>query len=106
MSPTRTGGWSRGLRGFIQGYDAQIVTNEQQIVIAAEVMTAAPDFGHPEAMLDAARRQLTAAGVTDTPEVMLGDAGSWHQQQMQSIMEGGYYAFMRRVLASDLGGAL
>ena len=59
---------------------------------------------------------------------MLGDAGYWHQQQMESIIargiqvlippdaskrktarrgwEGGYYAFMRRVLASDLGGAL
>jgi transposase len=118
----------KGLRGFIQGYNAQVVTNEQQIVIAAEVMTAAPDFGHLEPMLDAAQRELTAAGVTSTPEVMLGDAGYWHQQQMESIIargiqvlippdaskrktarrgwEGGYYAFMRRVLASDLGGAL
>jgi hypothetical protein len=57
----------KGLRGFIQGYNAQVVTNEQQIVIAAEVMTSAPDFGHLEPMLDAAQRELTAAGVTDTP---------------------------------------
>jgi hypothetical protein len=28
----------KGLRGFIQGYNAQAVTNEQQVVIAAEVM--------------------------------------------------------------------
>jgi transposase len=118
----------KGLRGFIQGYNAQVVTNEQQIVIAAEVMTAAPDFGHLEPMLDAAHRELTAAGVPDTPGVMLGDAGYWHQQQMESIIArgiqvlippdaskrksarrgwaGGYYAFMRRVLATDLGGAL
>jgi transposase len=34
----------KGLRGFIQGYNAQAVTNEHQTVIAAEVMTAAPDF--------------------------------------------------------------
>ena len=27
----------KGLRGFIQGYNAQAVTNEHQIVIAAEV---------------------------------------------------------------------
>ena len=45
---------------------AQAVTNEHQIVIAAEVMTAAPDFGHLEPMLDAAQRELEAAGVTDT----------------------------------------
>src|SRR5205823_1084455 len=30
----------KGLRGFIQGYNAQAVTNEHQIVLAAEVMTA------------------------------------------------------------------
>jgi transposase len=118
----------KGLRGFIQGYNAQAVTNEHQIVIAAEVMTAAPDFGHLEPMLDAAQRELQAAGVSDRPEVLLADAGYWHQQQMEHIIdrgiqvlippdaskrkgarrgwEGGYYAFMRRVLAGDRGGEL
>ena len=57
---------SRG-RGFLQGYNAQAVANEHQIVIAAEVMTVAPDFGHLEPMLDAAQRELAAAGVTDVP---------------------------------------
>src|SRR3954452_13908881 len=36
----------KGLRGFIQGYNAQAVTNEHQVVLAAEVMTAGGDFGH------------------------------------------------------------
>jgi hypothetical protein len=53
----------KGLRGFIQGDNAQAVTTEHQIVIAAEAMTAAPDFGHLEPMLDAAQRELHAAGV-------------------------------------------
>jgi transposase len=118
---------SRG-RGFLQGYNAQAVANEHQIVIAAEVMTAAPDFGHLEPMLDAAQRELHAAGVSDVPEVLLGDAGYWHQQQMERIVDrgiqvlippdaksrkgprpgwdGGPYAFMRRVLASERGGEL
>jgi hypothetical protein len=118
----------KGLRGFIQGYNAQAVTNEHQIVIAAEVMTAAPDFGHLEPMLDAAQRELQAAGVGHRPEVLLADAGYWHQQQMERIIdrgiqvlippdaskrngarrgwEGGYYAFMRRVLAGERGGEL
>jgi transposase len=118
----------KGLRGFIQGYNAQVVTNEHQIVIAAEVMTAAPDFGHLEPMLDAAQRELEAAGVTETPGVLLADAGYWHQQQMERIVDrgipvlvrpdaskrkgarpgwsGGLYEFMRRVLASDRGREL
>src|SRR3954463_11446013 len=118
---------SRG-RGFLQGYHAQAVANEHQIVIAAEVMTVAPDFGHLEPMLDAAQRELAAAGVTDVPRVLLGDAGYWHQQQMERIVDrgiavlippdaksrkgtrpgwdGGLYEFMRRVLASKHGGEL
>jgi transposase len=118
----------KGLRGFIQGYNAQAVTNEHQVVIAAEVMTVAPDFGHLEPMLDAAQRELLGAGVTETPGVLLADAGYWHQRQMERIVDqgvtvlippdaskrrgarpgwdGGLYAFMRRVLASEHGGEL
>ena len=40
---------------LIQGYNAQAACNEQQIVLAAEVMTASPDFGHLEPMVDAPR---------------------------------------------------
>jgi hypothetical protein len=32
-------------RGFVQGYNAQAVCNEQQIVIAAEVSVSSADFG-------------------------------------------------------------
>ena len=116
---------SRG-RGFMGGYNAQAVANEHQIVIAAEVMNVAPDFGHLEPMLDAARRELAAVGVDKAPEVLVADAGYWHQQQMERIIDrgvqvlippdaksregtrpgwdGGYYAFMRRVLSSGRGG--
>ena len=115
-------------RGFLQGYNAQAVANEHQIVIAAEVITVAPDFGHLEPMLDAAQRELHAAGVTDVPQVLLADAGYWHQPQMERIVDrgipvlippdaksrkgtrpgwdGGLYAFMLRVLASERGGEL
>ncbi len=118
----------KGLRGWIQGYNAQAVTNEHHIVLAAEVQTVGADFGHLEPMLDAAERELAAAGVHETPEVLLADAGYWHGEQMQSIVnrgipvlippdtsrqrttrrnwEGGHYDFMRRVLASEHGGEL
>jgi hypothetical protein len=118
----------KGLRGWIQGYNAQAVTNEHHIVLAAEVQTIGGDFGHLEPMLDAAERELAAAGVDETPGVLLADAGYWHGEQMQSIVnrgipvlippdtsrqrttrrnwEGGHYDFMRRVLASERGSEL
>jgi Transposase DDE domain len=88
-------------------------------------MVASPDFGHLEPMLTAARAELQAAGVTDRPEVVLADAGYWHQGQMERAgadgiqvlippdsrrrkgtrpgWDGGLYAIMRRVLATEVG---
>jgi Transposase DDE domain/Transposase domain (DUF772) len=118
----------KGARGWLQGYNAQAVANEQQIVIAAEVTVSSPDFGNLEPMLAAAHRELQAAGVQGRPETVLADAGYWHQPQMQRIVaagtqvviapdsgkrkgtrpgwNGGLYAFMRRVLSTEAGGAL
>jgi transposase len=118
----------KGLRGWMQGYNGQAVVNEQQVILAAEVETVGADFGHLEPMLDAAQSELAAAGVTDTPEVLLADAGYWHGEQMERIVDrgiqvlippdtsrrrttrrnwdGGHYDFMRRVLATVRGGGL
>src|SRR6516165_11070018 len=52
-----------GMRGWVQGYNAQTVCNEQHLILAAEVMTASPDFGHLEPMLNAAQGELAGAGV-------------------------------------------
>jgi Transposase DDE domain len=79
-------------------------------------------------MVAAAERELEQAGITETPEVVVADAGYWHQVQMESIVsrgiqvlvppdaskrkgtrpgwDGGAYAFMRRVLETDYGGGL
>jgi hypothetical protein len=68
------------------------------------------------------------AGVDESPGVLLADAGYWHGEQMQTIVnrgiqvlippdtsrrrktrrnwQGGHYDFMRRVLATDHGGEL
>jgi hypothetical protein len=116
------------LRGWVQGYNAQAVCTEDQIVIAAEVTISSADFGQLEPMVTATGTELAAAGVTDTPEVVLADAGYWHSEQIERLTgrgtvvlippdagkrkgarpgwDGGLYAFMRRVLATDHGGAL
>jgi len=115
-------------RGYMQGYNVQAAVNEQQIVIAAEVTIDSPDFGHLDPMVLAFETELTSAGVTDAPDVIVADAGYWHQVHMQAIIErgiqilvppdagkrktprpgwdGGAYAFMRRVLATEHGSGL
>ena len=115
-------------RGYMQGYNAQAASNEQQIVIAAEVTIASSNFGRLQPMVSAAQSELTAAGVTDALEVVVADAGYWHEKQMEAVIndgiqvlippdagkrrgarpgwDGGRYAHMRRVLETELGGAL
>jgi transposase len=115
-------------RGYMQGYNAQAVCNEQQIVVAAEINADSPDFGHLEPMVCAAERELAGAGVAEAPAVVVADAGYWHHDQMDALAgrgipvlippdagkrkgarpgwEGGRYAFMRRVLETELGRQL
>ena len=57
----------KGLRGLIQGYNAQAVTNEHQIVLAAEIETVGADFGQLEPMLDAAQHELQRPASTRRP---------------------------------------
>jgi transposase len=120
--PMRTHGFKP-----LQGYNAQLAVNEQQVVVAAELTTDSPDFGHLEPMVRAAQRELGGVGVGD-PGVVLADAGYWHQRQIETVVSagiqvlvspdsglrqgprpgwtGGLYDFMRRVLATPDGRAL
>src|ERR1700730_10305607 len=82
-------------RGFVQGYNAQAVVNEHQIVIAAEITTTAADFGQLEPMIAAARRELSAAGVQEQPGVVVADAGYWHKDQMEQIVSDGIVVLIR-----------
>jgi transposase len=118
------------MKGWIQGYNAQAAVNEHQVFLAADVMVASPDFGHLEPMLNATRSGLSRAGVKEQPEVVVADAGYWHQQQMERAMadgmtvlitpdstrrgdgprrpgwDRGLPAFMRAAIGSEKGGAL
>jgi hypothetical protein len=112
----------------VQGYNAQAVCTEDQIVIAAEVTSSSADFGQLEPMVDAAARELAAARVTDAPQVVLADAGYWHTRQIERLnarglavlvppdakkrkgerpgWHGGLYTLMRTLLATETGGQL
>jgi hypothetical protein len=124
-------GWNASRRACLARRRAEREegVDERGIELAsAEIETVGADFGHLEPMLDAAQRELGAAGVNDTPEVLLADAGYWRGEQMQRIVDrgievlfppdtgrrrttrrnwdGGRYDQMRRVLATDRGSEL
>jgi hypothetical protein len=57
-------------------------------VIAAELTTDSPDFGHLEPMVRAAQRELRAVELGD-PGLVLADAGYWHQRQIETVVSDG-----------------
>jgi hypothetical protein len=115
-----------GHKQFVQGYNAQAVVTEDQIVLAAEVSIRPGDFSHLRPMLAATHRELERAGIAGRPEV--ADAGFWNEQHMDDLAAdgiavlippdagnrkgerpgwtGGRYTWMRQVLATDAGGEL
>jgi transposase len=68
----------RGPKGFLQGYNAQAVTSESQVILAAEISPDSPDVRLLEPMVDATRQELRAAGIQEQPGVVLADAGYWN----------------------------
>jgi transposase len=115
-------------RGWVQGYNAQAVVTEDQVIIAADISTESLDTANLEPMVADACAALKGAGVTDTPGVVLADAGYWKNDAIEAIVErgiqtlvapdadsrkeprlgrrGGLYDFVRRVLATDWGKQL
>jgi transposase len=115
-------------RGWVQGYNAQAVVTEQQIVLAAEVSTESLDTANLQPMVETARAELEAAGVDEAPGVVLADAGYWENEAIEALVaqgiqtlvapdadrrkeprpgrRGGLYDFTRRVLATDWGSEL
>jgi transposase len=75
-------------RGFIQGYNAQLVAAAGQIIVAAEVTIGSPDQGQLAPMVRAAQRELDAAGA-EAPEIVLADAGYWRHRDIEQLTEHG-----------------
>jgi transposase len=118
----------KAFRGYVQGYNAQAVTTERQIIVAAEIAADGLDFAQLDPMVTAAERELERAGVKERPGVVLADAGYWSNAHLDRLRErritpivapdahnrdgprktrlGGPYDFMRRVLATDQGAEL
>ena len=83
-------------RNFIPAYNAQAVTTEDQIIVAAEVTTEGADFEQLDPMISAAERELEGAGVNERPEVVLADAGYWSNGHIDALRERGMTPICRR----------
>jgi transposase len=115
--------------GYVQGYNAQAVVDERQMVIAAEITNTPGDFSNLDPMITTALDELERVGVTDRPQVALADAGYWNEQHFDEVIAnkhiqvlippdrggrsqprpgwtGGRYAWMRAVLGSEHGKQL
>ena len=117
----------KATRGYLQGYNAQAVTTEQQIVIAAE-LTIETDVAQLAPMIDHARRELTGSGIQEQPGTVLADAGYWNAAHIEKLTAegcqvlvppdalkagkprpgrvGGLYTAMREALSTDTGAGL
>jgi transposase len=116
----------KGFRSFVQGYNAQAVVDQSQIVLAAEITTEGTDFSQLDPMLTAALGELERAGAGERPQVALADSQYWNEEHIDEVVAdkhiqvlippdasgrkaprpgwtGGRYDWMRTVLNSDHG---
>jgi hypothetical protein len=115
-------------QGFCQGYNVQVAVNERQIALAADLTPETVDFSRLAPMVRSMKRELENIGAA-LPAVVLADAGFWNEEHIDEVTgdhglpvlippdshtrkaarpgwTGGRYAFMRRVLSTELGGEL
>jgi hypothetical protein len=79
---------SRPLRtahGFLQGFNAQAVVSDDQVVLAVEVVDQANDVGQLAPMTRTALENLAAAGITDPVATVLADAGYFHRGDLDEL---------------------
>jgi hypothetical protein len=114
---------------YVQGYNAQAVVDQGQIVLAAEITNSTVDWSQLDPMVTAAIAELERAGVSGRLETAIADTQYWNEQHMDEVIAnkhvqvlippdsgtrdtprpgwtGGRYTWMRYVLASELGERL
>src|SRR5262249_59829053 len=75
--------------GFVQGYNAQAVVAEGQLIVAAELSSDSPDGRLLEPMVEAARAELAAVGLEEAPAVVVPDPGYLNGPQIERVLAAG-----------------
>jgi transposase len=115
--------------GYVQGYNAQAVVDEGQIVLAAEITNSTVDWSQLAPMVAATLAELERAGCGSGIETALADTQYWNEQHMDEVTAnnhvqvlippdggasgkqragwtGGRYSWMRHVLTCEVGEQL
>jgi transposase len=115
--------------GYVQGYNAQAVVDEGQIVLAAEITNSTVDWSQLAPMVAATLAELARAGSASQIETALADTRYWNEQHMDEVTAnqhvqvlippdggasgkqrkgwtGGRYSWMRYVLNGEVGNEL
>lgn len=74
---------------LIQGYNAQAVVCETQVIVAADLTNEANDTRQPEPMAELATEELERIDAAERPHTLLADSGYWNQAQMTAARAGG-----------------
>jgi hypothetical protein len=81
-------------KGWDQCGNAQAVTNEHRIILAADVTDRANDVRQTVPMVGQARANLDAAGVKGVIKAALGDAGYYSEQNATDLKRRGIEAYL------------
>ena len=73
--------------GFVQGYNAQAVATKEQIIIAAQITQEENDVNQLHPMLDNTLQTLKDAGISDTIDAMVCDAGYFSEANLEACGE-------------------
>ena len=71
--------------GFVQGYNAQAVVNEEQVIVAAEVTDECNDAHQLHPMIKATQDSLADAGLEEQPDTLLADAGYANEENIEAL---------------------
>lgn len=74
--------------GYVQGYNAQAVTSEDQIILAAEVVTQANDQGLLHPMIQQAQMNVEDAGFAHGIVNATADAGYCNEEDLRDVPDG------------------
>jgi transposase len=75
----------RTRHGSLQGYNAQAITTTEQLIVAADLVQTSNDLQQLAPMLTRLTGTLTAAGISDRPQVLLADSGYWSIANLTSL---------------------